>query len=56
MSNERGSFRGGALVTPSDSPLEDNQDAHISESAEEKYLLWKPLKEKVNIVLEVQRV
>jgi len=38
------------------SPLENNQNAHISKSAEKENLLWKPLKEEIDVIFEIKSV
>jgi hypothetical protein len=39
--------------SPRDGPLIDDEQAHIAKSGKEEHLLGKPLKEEVEVVLEV---
>ena len=56
MSDDRWCFGGVSFDSPGDSPFGNDQNAHVSESAEEEDLLRQPLEDEFNIVLEMNSV
>ena len=56
MSDDRRCFGSVSFDSPGDGPFCDDQNAHVSESAEEEDLLRQPLENEFNIVFEVNSV
>jgi hypothetical protein len=56
LSDDGGSLRGISVDSPGDGPLGNDENAHISEGAEEEDLLRKPFEEEIDIVLPVNAV
>lgn len=56
LSNDGGSDSSVPFEFPGNGPLGDDEDAHVSEGAEEEHLLGKPLEEEVDVVFPVDTV
>ena len=56
LSDDRGCLTSWYINSPMNGPLVNDEDAHISESAEEEDLLGNPFKEEIKIALEMQSV
>lgn len=56
MADDGGGFSSTPFDSPGNHPLEDDENAHVPESAKEEDLLRQPFEKEIDVVFEVQSI